>query len=209
MSSQDFLLKLENVSIAVGNSIVLSNINLEVNRGDVVFISGCSGVGKSVLAKAMAGFLPLAEGSCVRNKEVSLLGFHSFGLSIELTLEENAMLRSLYLSSIEASKIKLDDFFFSTGLSEYRHSKLGAVPSTLRSRFAAGLYMFHKGGVAVMDGGLSLDGGVSGASVKVIYNTVISNFEAFVFISKKRPRLLSNINRYYELSPAGLRSVLL
>ncbi len=209
MSSQDLLFKLENVSIVVGNSMVLSSINLEVNRSDVIFISGCSGVGKSVLAKAMAGYLPLAEGSCIRNVEVSLLGFHSFGLSIELTLEENARLRSLYLSSMGASKKTLDDFFFFTGLSEYRHSKLGAVPSTLRSRFSAGLYMFHKGGIAVMDGGLSLDAGVSSASVKVIYDTIISNFEAFVFVSKKRPKVLSNISKSYELSPAGLRSVLL
>ncbi|BFN28978.1 bicarbonate transport ATP-binding protein CmpD [Pseudomonas sp. SCT] len=208
MSSDVSLFKLEDVSIAVGNGIVLSNINLEVSRGEVVFILGCSGVGKSVLAKAMAGFLPLAEGSCVRNKEVSLLGFHSFGLSIELTLEENARLRSLYLSSIEASKKTLDDFFHFTGLSDYRHLKLGAVPSTLRSRFAASLYMFHKGGVAVMDGGLSLDAGLSDTSVKAIYDTVISNFEAFVFISKKRPKVLSNISKCYELSSAGLRLVL-
>ena len=56
------VLSLKNVTIAQGEKIILSNINLEVNHGEFIYIIGKTGSGKSSFMKALYADLPLAEG---------------------------------------------------------------------------------------------------------------------------------------------------
>ena len=56
------VLSLKNVTIAQGEKVILSNINLEVNHGEFIYIIGKTGSGKSSFMKALYADLPLAEG---------------------------------------------------------------------------------------------------------------------------------------------------
>jgi manganese/zinc/iron transport system ATP- binding protein len=56
-------LVLDDVTIAYGGRVVLSHINADIPRGEVVSIVGPNGSGKSTLLKAIAGLIPLAAGS--------------------------------------------------------------------------------------------------------------------------------------------------
>ncbi|WP_339838387.1 ATP-binding cassette domain-containing protein [uncultured Flavobacterium sp.] len=56
------ILSLQNVSINQENNRVLSNINLEVKRGDFIYLIGKTGAGKSSLLKTLYGDLALLEG---------------------------------------------------------------------------------------------------------------------------------------------------
>ena len=56
------LLSLKNVTITQGGKIILSNVNLEVNHGEFIYIIGKTGSGKSSFMKALYADLPLAEG---------------------------------------------------------------------------------------------------------------------------------------------------
>jgi cell division transport system ATP-binding protein len=56
------VLSLKNVSIAQGGKNILSNINLEVNHGEFIYIIGKTGSGKSTFMKALYADLPLSEG---------------------------------------------------------------------------------------------------------------------------------------------------
>jgi ABC-type Mn2+/Zn2+ transport system ATPase subunit len=55
-------LVLDDVTIAYGSQVVLSRVNADIPRGEVVSIVGPNGSGKSTLLKAVAGLLPLAGG---------------------------------------------------------------------------------------------------------------------------------------------------
>jgi iron complex transport system ATP-binding protein len=55
-------IKLRNVSLSRGNTIVLQNIDLTIPRGEWTSIIGPNGAGKSTLVQALAGLLPY-EGS--------------------------------------------------------------------------------------------------------------------------------------------------
>lgn len=56
------ILSLQNVSINQENNRVLSNINLEVKRGEFIYLIGKTGAGKSSLLKTLYGDLALLEG---------------------------------------------------------------------------------------------------------------------------------------------------
>jgi cell division transport system ATP-binding protein len=56
------IVSLKNVSIYQEKNMVLQNVNLEVERGDFIYIIGKTGSGKSSLMKTLYGDLTLTEG---------------------------------------------------------------------------------------------------------------------------------------------------
>src|SRR4026207_484778 len=58
----DPILELKNVNIFQGESLILSDVNIVVNKGEFVYLVGKTGTGKSSLLKTLYGELPLTEG---------------------------------------------------------------------------------------------------------------------------------------------------
>ncbi len=56
------VLQLKNVSIYQGDSLVLSNVNVEMEKGDFVYLIGKTGTGKSSFMKTLYGDLELTQG---------------------------------------------------------------------------------------------------------------------------------------------------
>lgn len=56
------ILNLKNVTISQGDSMVLSNVNFEMNAGEFVYLIGKTGSGKSSLLKTLYGDVDLTEG---------------------------------------------------------------------------------------------------------------------------------------------------
>lgn len=56
------VLELKNVSIYQEDRLILSNINLEVNHGEFIYIIGKTGSGKSTFMKTLYADLPLTSG---------------------------------------------------------------------------------------------------------------------------------------------------
>ncbi|WP_343701661.1 ATP-binding cassette domain-containing protein [Chitinophaga sp.] len=57
------IVKLTNVNVYQGNSLILADVNITINRGEFVYLIGKTGTGKSSLLKTLYGDLPLKEGS--------------------------------------------------------------------------------------------------------------------------------------------------
>ena len=57
------VIKLEYASIYQGDSLVLSEVNFEMNKGDFVYLIGKTGTGKSSFLKTLYGDLELTEGN--------------------------------------------------------------------------------------------------------------------------------------------------
>ncbi len=69
------LIELRNVSKSFGSQVVLDNVNLTINRGEITTIIGMSGVGKSVLLKHIIGLISPDSG------EILIDGRNISGLS--------------------------------------------------------------------------------------------------------------------------------
>ena len=60
--SDDFLIKYTGVQLNREENIILRDVNLEVNRGDFLYIIGKVGSGKSTLLKSMYAEIPIESG---------------------------------------------------------------------------------------------------------------------------------------------------
>lgn len=58
----DRIVELKNVSIFQGDHLVLSDVNIDISKGDFVYLIGKTGSGKSSILKTLYGELPLKVG---------------------------------------------------------------------------------------------------------------------------------------------------
>ena len=66
------MLKLNNIYKKFKNNIVLKDINLEFNEGDLVLIKGINGCGKTTLLKIIAGLIEVTSGSVEMNQKYDI-----------------------------------------------------------------------------------------------------------------------------------------
>jgi branched-chain amino acid transport system ATP-binding protein len=100
------MLEVSDISVAYGQHRALTDVALQVNRGEIVVILGANGAGKSSLLKAIAGIVPSLPGKRVvlAGHDLSELPAHAIveaGLALvpegrgifgELTVVENLLL---------------------------------------------------------------------------------------------------------------------
>ena len=68
------MLKVTEIEVRYSGVLVIHNVSLEVNRGELVSVVGANGAGKSTLLKAIAGALHPSQGSIqFENQEISRL----------------------------------------------------------------------------------------------------------------------------------------
>ena len=70
MSSNEFSISLRNVNVFQAKHLVLSNVNLDLEKGEFAYIIGKTGTGKSSLLKMIYGDLELEQG------DATVAGFH-------------------------------------------------------------------------------------------------------------------------------------
>lgn len=100
------ILQLKDASIYQSESLVLSNVNVEINKGDFVYLIGKTGTGKSSFMKTLYGDLPLTEGEGnivdfnlkgLKEKDIPYLRrklgvvFQDFKLLIDRTINDNLL----------------------------------------------------------------------------------------------------------------------
>ena len=101
---EEKIINLENVSIFQQKNLILNNVNLNVNKGEFVYLIGKTGSGKSSLLKVLYGDLKLTQGEGsiagynlrkIKNKEIPFLRrklgivFQDFQLLSDRSAKEN------------------------------------------------------------------------------------------------------------------------
>jgi len=64
------MITITNLTKTFGRKAVLSNVNLQVNKGDSIAFMGRNGSGKSTLLKIIAGLYPFEKGSVVHSRKL-------------------------------------------------------------------------------------------------------------------------------------------
>lgn len=100
------VLYLKDASIYQGESLVLSDVNVEINKGEFVYLIGKTGTGKSSFMKTLYGDLPLTQGEgsivdfnlrTLKENDIPFLRrklgivFQDFKLLTDRTINENLL----------------------------------------------------------------------------------------------------------------------
>ena len=141
--SNEILIKVENLSKAFDNNIVLENVNMQIEKGEVIAIIGPSGCGKSTFIRTLnqleevTGGAIYVDGEDITKKGVDIndvrrrvgMVFQHFNLFPHLTIRKNLTLAPVKLglmSQQEADK-KAEELLDRVGLSD----KADAYPESL------------------------------------------------------------------------------
>jgi ABC-type multidrug transport system ATPase subunit len=88
----EVLFKLENVGMKFGNLVALKDVNLQINKGEIVFLTGASGAGKTTLMNILAGNIQPSNGKVFMcPKSFSCQVFQDLRLIERMTCRENLM----------------------------------------------------------------------------------------------------------------------
>ena len=91
------VLEIKQLSVERGDRIVLAGVNLRVQAGEAVIITGPNGVGKTTLLRTIAGYLPVLSGAIALeggdpereiSEQLHYIGHHN-ALKLSLTVREN------------------------------------------------------------------------------------------------------------------------
>jgi cell division transport system ATP-binding protein len=130
------ILSLKNVTISQEENVILSNINLEVNQGEFIYIIGKTGSGKSSLMKALYADLPLAAGegeivdfnlATLKEDDIPFLRrkigfvFQDFKLLPDRTIKDNMLfvLKATGWEDKEAIQNKIEEVLDKVGMKDY------------------------------------------------------------------------------------------
>ena len=139
----EILIQVKNLSKSFGDNLVLDNINMEIDQGEVIAIIGPSGCGKSTfirtlnqLEKVSSGEIYL-DGVDITQKNIDIndvrrrvgMVFQHFNLFPHLTIRENLMLAptKLGIMSKQEAKDKSDELLQRVGL----YDKADTYPDNL------------------------------------------------------------------------------
>ncbi len=61
--NDNILVKLVNAKVKQHNTLIINNVNLEIHKGEFIYLIGKTGTGKTSLLRMLYGELPLNEGS--------------------------------------------------------------------------------------------------------------------------------------------------
>ena len=138
MEKSEELLKIEHIKKAYGEHVVLKDVSLTVQKGEVVVIIGPSGCGKSTLLRCINGLEPVQEGRIsLRTEEISgnakniaqirqKIGmvFQSFELFPHMTILQNVTLAPQKVQKRTKQEVEkeAEELLERVGLSEKKDS---------------------------------------------------------------------------------------
>lgn len=130
------ILSLKNVTIYQEDKVILSNVNLEVNRGEFLYLIGKTGSGKSSFMKTLYADLPLTEGNghivdfdleTLKEDDIPFLRrkigivFQDFKLLPDRSIQDNMLfvLRATGWSDQNEMERKIEEVLDKVGMKDY------------------------------------------------------------------------------------------
>jgi branched-chain amino acid transport system ATP-binding protein len=158
------MLTVKNLSIKYGHTEVLHNLNLNIERGEIVTLFGPNGSGKSTLLRSICGLMPIENGEIIFEDKIlnglSTSDIVHMGISqvpegrrvfYEMTVLENLLVGG-YLHNKKENNEKLDEVFkIFPRLQERLKQKGGTLSGGEQSMLVVGRALMNKPKLLIMD----------------------------------------------------------
>ena len=143
------VLTIRNLRKAYGETVILHDVNIEIEEGDFLVLVGPSGCGKSPLLNCIAGLEPISGGSVAiggremtkappKDRDIAMV-FQSYALYPTMTVAKNITF-GMKVRGVDAAtqKRKLDEVARQLQISQLLDRKPGQLSGGQRQRVAMG-----------------------------------------------------------------------
>lgn len=170
-------IEIKDLSMGYKNK-VLDNLNLELEKGQIVGLVGPNGAGKSTLLRILAGLEMTYKGSVkINGEEISyktgeILSYQpdKFALSEKLSVKEVVKTYKLFFKDFDEDKFY--KLFGEFNLPE--KAKVKEMSKGMREKMQIALSLSRKSEIFLLDEPIS---GVDPSARKAIIETILNNFE--------------------------------
>ncbi|MCM3747652.1 ABC transporter ATP-binding protein [Paenibacillus pasadenensis] len=171
----------------------LSNVSIEIGKGEIVGIIGKNGSGKSTLLKIITGVVSPTSGSIEVNGKISALLELGAGFNLEYTGMENIYLNGMMLGfSKEEMSEKIEGILAFADIGEFIHQPVKAYSSGMFARLAFSVAINVDPDILIVDEALAV--GDLKFQIKCMekFNELRSRGKTILFVSHD----INSIKRY-------------
>ena len=190
------MLELKNIRKSFGKNVILKNISLSINNGEIVSILGPSGSGKSTLLNLILGITDIENGNLILDgKDITKVPMEKRGFNIvfqdyalfpNLNAYENITYGLRNKPNI-SSKEEVDDLIKLLGLEEHLNKNINQLSGGQKQRVALARTMVMKPKILLLDEPLSALDGVIKESIKEKIKTIAKDFNLTTIIVTHDP----------------------
>ncbi len=158
------MLKVQHLKTGYGKKLIIDDLSMHVNKGEIVAIIGHNGAGKSTLLKSIIGLLPAWSGDILfENQKLNPSASENVrkGISMipqgsqvfdELTVEENLEIASFVLNDKKVINQRLKDVFATFPiLKERKKQSAGKLSGGQQQILAFGMALIKRPKLLLMD----------------------------------------------------------
>lgn len=190
------MLELKNIVKKYGNNVILDDISLQIEKGEIVSILGPSGSGKTTLLNLILGITDISAGKIIYDGEditnVPLekrgfnIVFQDYALFPNLTAYENIVYGLRNKPDI-STKEDVQDFVRLLGLEEHLNKRIDQLSGGQKQRVALARTMVMKPKILLLDEPLSALDGVIKESIKSKIKEIAREFSLTTIIVTHDP----------------------
>ena len=190
------MLELKNIRKSFGKNVILKNISLSINNGEIVSILGPSGSGKTTLLNLILGITDIEKGNLILDgKDITKVPMEKRGFNIvfqdyalfpNLNAYENITYGLRNKPNI-SSKEEVDDLIKLLGLEEHLNKNINQLSGGQKQRVALARTMVMKPKILLLDEPLSALDGVIKESIKEKIKTIAKDFNLTTIIVTHDP----------------------
>lgn len=190
------MLELKNIRKSFGKNVILKNISLSINNGEIVSILGPSGSGKTTLLNLILGITDIEKGNLILDgKDITKVPMEKRGFNIvfqdyalfpNLNAYENITYGLKNKPNI-SSKEEVDDLIKLLGLEVHLNKNINQLSGGQKQRVALARTMVMKPKILLLDEPLSALDGVIKESIKEKIKTIAKDFNLTTIIVTHDP----------------------
>ena len=190
------MLQLQNIGKQFDRKVVLENINLDIEKGEIISLLGPSGSGKSTLLNIILGLTKMDQGKIIFNgKDVSKVSMKNRGFNIvfqdyalfpNLTAYEN-IIYGLKNQKVPISEKEMNEYIDFLELSPHLNKSISELSGGQKQRVALARTLVTKPEVLLLDEPLSALDGVIKESIKARIQSIAKEFNLTTIIVTHDP----------------------
>ena len=190
------MLELKNIRKSFGKNVILKNVALSINNGEIVSILGPSGSGKTTLLNLILGITDIENGNLILDgKDITKVPMEKRGFNIvfqdyalfpNLNAYENITYGLKNKPNI-SSKEEVDDLIKLLGLEVHLNKNINQLSGGQKQRVALARTMVMKPKILLLDEPLSALDGVIKESIKEKIKTIAKDFNLTTIIVTHDP----------------------